>query len=97
MSDQTKKVFLAGVGLAQSVVDWVKKEVDELIQKGEKADGKAPNAAKSVYERVEKNIEEIKDLFTPFSKDDDKDQKIEKLSQEVEKLKTELNKMKKDN
>ena len=96
MSDQTKKVFLAGIGLAQSVVDWVKKEIDELIEKGEKSDGKASTTAKNVYDRVEKNIEEIKDVFSPFDKDDDKEKKIEELSHEIEKLKTELKKMKKD-
>lgn len=94
--DTMKKFFLAGLGLTQEVVEWVKKEFDDLAEKGEKADGKRFNSAKDLYKRVEKNIEELKGFVNPFKEknDTERDKKMEELIQDIESLKKEIEMLK---
>lgn len=91
MTNSLRTLFLAGVGLTHNLVERVKKEVDQLAEKGKKADDPGSKVAKDIYDRVEKNWCELREFLVPSRV---KEKKISELSKEITKLKKEIDKLK---
>lgn len=92
MTESFRKMYMAGVGISESLVKTMKEKVDHYAKVSE--DSKDPNTtlAKDLYKKAEDNLENFRKMVNPLTKkiDDDKTKRIEELTQEVEDLKNEI-------
>ncbi len=95
MTETLRKMYMVGVGIADSVIEKAKTKIDDYAEVGEKAHNERFSAVKNIYDTVEKGFEQVKETLNPFSKKfDEQNERLEDLSRKIEDLTVQVSKKK---
>ncbi len=95
MTETLRKMYMVGVGIADSVIEKVKTEIDQYAEAGEKAHNGRFSAAKNIYDTMEKGFDQVKETINPFSKKfDEQNKRLDNLSKKIEDLTLQVSKKK---
>jgi len=94
ISDEMKKIFLAGIGALATTAEKTKEVIDSLIEKGELT----VEQGKIINEELKHNLAEIKKKHSPGENMNDLLKRLDSLSkEEISALKEKLLEMEKNN